>query len=410
MPKQTQIPVSPQRLEAYATGLLASVMIGNRRMAVFAGAGLSAAYGGPSWGEVTTYILADAVIEIEGYASDAKNLSHVESTRLRRSILQLRELLRAIAASERPGNDEMVIAQTAVDDAFRDLPPTSHQDSDSPSAVHRLLGDLFGEPSGVLIWRAVQYHFADNVKRQIDDQWIHLARIQRDWRSRIKAAQLRHEQNGEIAMNPFDRAPSTRSVLEEIFRDPSIKQSGIKAFSLRDIPIGFLPEKAPSERFGTELIVAAIERLMSPSSIAREGLARPPIDPLRTLEEKFGVSRFLTLNYDWEIERQALQLGRDPEPIRRSSPWSRNDTEVDFSRSTRLRRGRIGISDAYHPSNISNLFEFALTSPEVSRHVVHLHGRIDTSDWLIATAQDYSVQPRFSISPTFLMETIRLSD
>lgn len=126
---------------------------------------------------------------------------------------------------------------------------------------------------------------------------------------------------------------------------------------------------------------------------------RPLLDPLLTLRE-IGIRRFLTTNYDIELEN--LFMFRDVRgqtrcPVNLDTlgalpGFSLSDDGRSWSR--RLANGFVVRSDVYDGFSTSRLFEFGIGSADNHVHIYHLHGRADQPKTMVATDSDYNRQYR----------------
>ncbi len=156
-------------------------------------------------------------------------------------------------------------------------------------------------------------------------------------------------------------------------------------------------------------------------AVADTALARRPTTSTAGIEpliENLGVSRFATLNYDLELER-ALMLRRDesalldtnfsedkpPHSVMKFVTRDDDDDEesrqhhssparpISLDRLKRLHRvlgdGDMIESDILDRERPDRLFEFAIGSPETTKHILHLHGRADLPDSMIVDMRDY---------------------
>ncbi|MEO1457808.1 MAG: SIR2 family protein [Pseudomonadota bacterium] len=115
---------------------------------------------------------------------------------------------------------------------------------------------------------------------------------------------------------------------------------------------------------------------------------------IQALIEDLEIRRFLTLNYDVEIERELRRLTRQrlpesakpfetlcqPEPTKREDP--KRVTIEDGAR-------RIAVSATLDSDSIGELVGFAALHESHERQVFHLHGRIDDPDNIVLTQRDY---------------------
>ncbi len=104
-------------------------------------------------------------------------------------------------------------------------------------------------------------------------------------------------------------------------------------------------------------------------------------DPLLILLDRLHITRFLTTNYDDEIER--LFKARDY-----SSPdlgTRQTDTHRDLFDPLGVRAREL----VFTPQRASELVDFAIQDPPTTPHVIHLHGKADNPDRLVVTESDY---------------------
>lgn len=115
---------------------------------------------------------------------------------------------------------------------------------------------------------------------------------------------------------------------------------------------------------------------------------------IEALMDHLGLRRFLTLNYDVEVEREILRriegtLPEDSVPFRTlcdRKPTKRVDPKrITIEDGTR----RQAVSATLDSDSISELIGFAALSDAYEYQIFHLHGRIDDPDNLVLTQQDY---------------------
>ncbi|EFL87442.1 SIR2 family protein [Ahrensia sp. R2A130] len=121
---------------------------------------------------------------------------------------------------------------------------------------------------------------------------------------------------------------------------------------------------------------------------SRLSLVEPELDPLRKLALPLGINRYLTLNYDFEIERlfedRAYSGLGEPELI---------DGEAgkllprEASRSDGL-GGRV-VDRAFERERADELIGFALDTETADASVFHLHGQATLEGKLVVTERDY---------------------
>lgn len=135
----------------------------------------------------------------------------------------------------------------------------------------------------------------------------------------------------------------------------------------------------------------------------REGAARA--SPIKPLLENLGITRFVTLNYDFELERalmlriderNLLRPESDSEPARKFRDFVgplEAQREITLDPIKRLRRTRAdGLtveSDVLDRERVDRLIEFAVGSANVDYHLLHLHGRADAPSSMVVDIRDY---------------------
>ncbi len=121
----------------------------------------------------------------------------------------------------------------------------------------------------------------------------------------------------------------------------------------------------------------------------RRSIIARRFDPLSKIVRGLGIRRFITLNYDFEIERYFQDAGyrsfpRKAESIHVEVPEPPDD---DASRTDGL--GGVLTDRTFHRSTASDLVEFAVAEETDDAGVFHLHGRATQKDSLVITERDY---------------------
>lgn len=126
---------------------------------------------------------------------------------------------------------------------------------------------------------------------------------------------------------------------------------------------------------------------------------RPCLDPLLMLRD-IGIRRFLTTNYDIELEnlfmfRDVRGQTRCPVDVARLEALPGfSSTDEGRSWARRLANGFVVRSDVYDGVSTSRLFEFGIGGVDNYVHIYHLHGRADRPQTMVATDSDYNRQYR----------------
>ncbi|WP_299377786.1 SIR2 family protein [uncultured Tateyamaria sp.] len=124
------------------------------------------------------------------------------------------------------------------------------------------------------------------------------------------------------------------------------------------------------------------------------------IDAARTLRRSLGVRRFLTLNYDLELEMMLFEEGRATpiEPYRdfrqfltQERSEALDDLPYKPGRAVKLESpsGRVVRSSSSRRETLADLFSFGAFPTNYDASVHHLHGRIDDPKNMIVTPKDY---------------------
>lgn len=116
-------------------------------------------------------------------------------------------------------------------------------------------------------------------------------------------------------------------------------------------------------------------------------------DPIRTMTDTLKLRRFITLNYDQEIEK-FFQRNRefddhrhmvlDPQP----SGDDGQNRMLEYYDGFRSRMTSVTLND----DMIGSLIDFSTLDEEDDYYVFHLHGRVDKPEDIILTERDYQVR------------------
>jgi len=131
-------------------------------------------------------------------------------------------------------------------------------------------------------------------------------------------------------------------------------------------------------------------------------LFRADIDPLGDMVSTLGINRFLTTNYDLELEKlleshdyAQYAFNDENEPyVEEADSIQVEEHARGFARSKttimkRSRRGRLARSMVFEPDSPQELIEFAVRTPEIHTDILHLHGRCRKGDPVVVTEDDY---------------------
>jgi tetratricopeptide (TPR) repeat protein len=150
----------------------------------------------------------------------------------------------------------------------------------------------------------------------------------------------------------------------------------------------------PAMRF----VVAALARVL-PSVEQRVLTAAPPAtasptrqrsrfvppqhDPLLRLARGLGVSRFITTNYDLDLERLLCDLG-----FKGGTP-PKGLTAEPAGTVTRTALGAEARDSIFAPERATEMIDFSLHGPDHAVDIVHLHGRVTQPESMLITDDDY---------------------
>lgn len=133
------------------------------------------------------------------------------------------------------------------------------------------------------------------------------------------------------------------------------------------------------------------ERPAATDFTSRRSIIADRFDPLAKTERNMGITRYITTNYDFEIERYFQDQGyrhfppndsHDPE-MRQSRPADDPDEfQADMI-------GRTLTDRCFTSSRAAELTSFALDASKSAAGVYHLHGRASRDDRLVITERDY---------------------
>jgi tetratricopeptide (TPR) repeat protein len=143
-----------------------------------------------------------------------------------------------------------------------------------------------------------------------------------------------------------------------------------------------------------DVIPAIVERFQQRPSPARpSSFEQDELDPLGAILLQLGIRRFVTTNYDFEIERAFVNhLGSPPGPLfldeqRRVLPSS--PTPQAVAAGSPLVVGPVARSLSIEPIDPEALIQFAMGAPGYEQGVFHCHGSARTPGSAIVTERDY---------------------
>ncbi len=130
------------------------------------------------------------------------------------------------------------------------------------------------------------------------------------------------------------------------------------------------------------------------SGFGPELRGRSARDPIHCLIDKLGVRRFLTLNYDVQLERHVYhKLNKHQSPKAHSFAALCGESVTKRPDPKRVTiesgAGRFVVSATLQSNNIREIINYAALSQVYDQQFFHLHGRLDDPDNLVLTSRDY---------------------
>lgn len=122
---------------------------------------------------------------------------------------------------------------------------------------------------------------------------------------------------------------------------------------------------------------------------------------VHALFDDLKIKRVVTTNYDFELERYAMDIATGKTRGKRrvwpaiasliKQEWfDRDGSEKDgYSLVASLANGERVVSDIMQRERPEALIEFAIGCPEIDTHIFHLHGRADQPEQMILSYRDY---------------------
>ncbi|QUJ75912.1 SIR2 family protein [Sulfitobacter albidus] len=156
--------------------------------------------------------------------------------------------------------------------------------------------------------------------------------------------------------------------------------------------VGVLLRLLPDPFGNSELRTLLKEQVTPADFTSRDSILAPHLDPVRKLALDMNIRRFLTTNYDFEIERFFQDIGYHRE-IRTSDRAAHQldnrppPMAPDDPRTSGL--GRVMRDMTFRREAASDLFRFAAGADGANVSVFHLHGRATAEDGVVVTERDY---------------------
>lgn len=201
-----------------------------------------------------------------------------------------------------------------------------------------------------------------------------------------KGAALSNRGHGDERSVPLP--PDRRSVLAALL-------GSVAAF------IAVWGSKEEAQAFWHELrrlLGSCTRKIATSPSTARKftsttGELRPLRDPILELHDGLEIWRFLTTNYDREVERLLEHLNHARGTLARRDDVPAMPAPLFIKEGGRYESrgylGELSTSDALTDHTIGGLIALATDSRKSGARIIHLHGRADAAETIVATESDY---------------------
>jgi tetratricopeptide (TPR) repeat protein len=422
--------------------------ISQGRFVAFAGAGLSAAYGRPGWSKLVYELLDDLRRAILLFTAGGKSPLHKDERERLEDIQDTAANLLSVNRERLGDADCLQHAADLIEEGFGMLSRASMRpESTSPQIefwrkkfILRQRAWGFRQMSQVMDWGYRPDLFRDLVKvRTYSQESESAAAAYLVWRAIINTTlpvesvrrgappDLSHDDLMRVAEVLADGV--AQQDIRQIVRSapPAEPPTQLRSLTIADAKIllaaALRPDAAgllqdlfrdaheesavPPDLWFLVLGAAAIlgggqERLILPmrkphklplelelETFVPPPHARPLLDPIKSLIDDVKVRRFLTTNYDVEIERTIETLGfRNLTPKSHFSPvLSPASSEAIFIEESTL--GLRARASVLTPETAGPMIDFAAQASAMTFDVFHLHGRAGAFDPLVVTEGDY---------------------
>ncbi|NGM37991.1 MULTISPECIES: SIR2 family protein [Methylobacterium] len=236
-------------------------------------------------------------------------------------------------------------------------------------AIHKLRGDEKHSPEGELF-------NSDGILRLSDDFGNDISRdeiakgIVRDLALNLGDAVCCTKDNTGLGRLPLHRYLVTavaRLSIPAIDKLEQVLPSGDRLWKLFDETRSFFnPDPAPDR-----------------SILERTDFVPPERDPLAILADRLKIGRFITSNFDLDIERLIRDRGFTPDGR------DTDDTALPTSNETISPLGATATDSVFKTKKATDLIDFAINDATNTFTLMHLHGRATETDGMVVTERDY---------------------
>lgn len=396
------------RLLREAMDALSTLYSARRRLVGFTGSGLSLIYGGLTWNEAVVAIIEDTLAELQQYLESGKPPPSTRQILLRHvRMIEVYSPERSKGALVNLQHEDRMVALDVCEDARETLRKYGCNLSSANAYFAELVQDDTIATKFRLAERFSGYQGAKQDtpqgRREFRRKFAADLLGRRFGPPDIEARRVAQVAAATYSFTTFDALsrllPKAARQIDLIAEALRAELTNTKIATDDAIPIDRRSLMAP---FIALLSQPARERLASTinSRSMKKPVSPPPrpfTDPLRRLVDPLMIKRFVTLNYDWELERLLMFPDRVSESGRTFRCDQAKDDLVDAgtghspggSMTRRMPDGQYVTSEVYEPNTSARIFEFALNSPDHAAYILHLHGRADHPEGMVAREPDY---------------------
>jgi hypothetical protein len=398
--------LDPIIIESHAIEHLARALNLGHVIAVV-GSGVSAAYGYVSWSEMLSWLAADISNRSKAIKDEKRKQLAEEALRVFQSFAlddqhQLRpgiDLTLAFQLCETASDtisefEEVANPSTSGINSFRDRARTFFRDPRARAAM--LISDLVGPEQLAQLFKTENLLLITQLKRLLRGDYrcsYPPDKLDVDF-DKWSRAIVYEIYSGVWLQKVYERLSDGWLKVAFASAIAKLRSACSADANLLECPLSWGAIEALLRTAKTEsakFICEAIQKdELGRSDSPAEDIAverRPPmsVDPLAVLHSQLGIRRYMTTNYDLEIERLFNHLG-----YRASKPAIDSDGDgaldrIDFSNAL----GQTAFSKSYNSSRASDLLNFAVKSDDAAAQVVHLHGHAITGSRMAITEPDY---------------------
>jgi tetratricopeptide (TPR) repeat protein len=404
-------------LDAHCHNLLYEMLLNDRRPVAIVGSGMSMVYGGVSW-EISVKLALNYAVElIEGCKQ--KMRGQIDLASKLAAMEQDQIALKAFHGDEealKSSNHKYValdLCERALDrvDALegRYRPKCSMVDdrAEGVSSFRAFMSKVYRDDTFYITELIRQRFHADQLKDELRSlspqavQYLAISIYSREFIADLIKPYKSLSRLFEIFIADLDR-PLQRMGYADYDALPIDRRSALAFFLAGQQPkvmCEVLRRKIDEARAASE---NKSEDFQPSSPSVREMLSppRPILDPIVRLREWLRVKRYMTLNFDYVLEKKLMLedlRSTEPPPYGIEQAVAKEQLIKDGDTGGLTRRfpdGQLASTDVYNDKAVGRLFEFALDSADYRAQILHLHGRADRPSSMLLTDNDSNRQYR----------------